>query len=98
MLKKVYNQNNKEFVDVRVLKNLTFRAAPGFKFFLHKALSAKGFSVTEETSGAAVCYRERSITAAIREARSKLQFYRVDKLKEAISKAVEVQRNDKARI
>ena len=98
MLKKIYDKGKKKFVNTGVLKNLTFRAAPGFKFFLHRSLKVKGFSVTEESSGCCVIAAAKSKTAAINGARSLLQFQGVERLKQAITKAVEVQRNDKARV
>ena len=96
-MKKIYDQKKKKFVRVGVLKNLTFRSAPGFKFFLHKSLGEDGFTVSEEISGCFIVQAVKSKTAAINEARGKLQFQGVERLRDAIKRSLEVQ-NDQARI
>lgn len=49
MKAKIWNQEKKYWAKVEVIKNLYFKSAPGFKFFLHKGYKEPGFVVSEET-------------------------------------------------
>jgi hypothetical protein len=79
-------------VEVKNLKNLTFPEAPGFKFFLHRSHLEKGFSITEETSGACICREQRTMKLAIEEAKYRLEFWGVKKFKTAVKNAIEKRR------
>lgn len=50
----VYDRKNKKEVQVKNLKNVTFSCAPGYQFFVHKAIGFNGYTLTEKISGVAV--------------------------------------------
>jgi hypothetical protein len=62
---KVVNQNQKKIIEVRNLKNITFKNFPKHEFFVHKSLCGGGFSVTEKSSGACLIWEEDTIKEAI---------------------------------
>ena len=88
MKAKIWNQEKKYWAKVEVIKNLTFKSAPGFKFFLHKGYKEPGFVVSEETSGARVGWPQISKTAAIKAAREKLKSVGLEKLIKAVNVAI----------
>ena len=77
------------WVEVKPLRFLTFRVAPGFKFFLHKAYKELGFAVTEITTGARITFPQKSMTAAVREARTKIQQLGTEKFRKAVDRTME---------
>ena len=87
-MSQIWDREKRCWVKVKALKNLTFRSVPGFKFFLHKAYKESGFVVTEEISGARVGDPQSSKTAAINSTRDKLKFIGVERLQQAIVKAM----------
>jgi hypothetical protein len=87
---RIWDREKRCLVEVKPLKFLTFRAAPGFKFFLSKAYKELGFVVTETTTGARVTFPQKSMTAAVREARTKIQQLGTEKFCVAVKKALEV--------
>ncbi|HBZ35490.1 MAG TPA: hypothetical protein DEO33_03595 [Rikenellaceae bacterium] len=88
MKAKIWNQKKKYWAKVEVIKNLTFKSAPGFKFFLHKGYKEPGFVVSEETSGARVCWSQTSKTAAIKAARERLKSVSLEELIKAVNVAI----------
>jgi hypothetical protein len=74
---------------VKPLRFLTFRAAPGYKFFLHKAYKELGFAVTETTTGARITFPQKSPTAAVRESRAKIQQMGLENFRKAVEKILE---------
>ena len=88
MKAKIWNQEKKYWAKVEVIKNLTFKSAPGFKFFLHKAYKEPGFVVSEETSGARVNYPKTSKTAAIKAAREKLKIIGPERVSKVVDEAI----------
>ena len=85
---RIFNTVKKCWVEVKPLRFLTFRAAPGFKFFLHKAYKEEGFAVTETTTGARVTYPQKSKTAAVREARIRVQSFAPELFQQAVNRAL----------
>ena len=85
---RIWDREKRCWVEVKPLKFLTFRAAPGFKFFLSKAYKEKGFVMTETITGARVTFPRASKTAAIRESRNKIKFTGIDLFQRAIRKAL----------
>jgi len=68
-MKKVFSEAEKKLVEVRNLKNLTFKSHPGWKFFVHRTLeSSKTFTVTENSTGVAVRYNCDTVKIAIAQA------------------------------
>ena len=50
-MKKVFSEAEKKLVEVRNLKNLTFKSHPGWKFFVRRTLGgSKTFTVTENST------------------------------------------------
>lgn len=92
---RIWDIKKRCWIEVKPLRFLTFRAAPGFKFFLSKAYKELGFAVTETTTGARLTFPRKSKTAAVRESRAKLQQIGLEKFCEAVEKALEAQKNDK---
>lgn len=92
---RIWDIKKRCWVEVKPLRFLTFRAAPGFKFFLSKAYKELGFAVTETTTGARLTFPQKSPTAAVRESRAKLQQTGLEKFCKAVEKALEEQKNDK---
>jgi hypothetical protein len=87
---RIWDREKRCWVEVKPLRFLTFRAVTGFKFFLHKAYKEPGFAVTEITTGARVTFPQKSMTAAVREARTKIQQLGTEKFCVAVKKALEV--------
>ena len=86
---RIWDRKKRCWVEVKPLKFLTFRAAPGFKFFLHKAYNEDlGFAVTETTTGARVTYPQKSKTAAVREARIRVQSFAPELFQQAVNRAL----------
>ena len=77
------------WIEVKPLKFLTFRVAPGFKFFLSKAYKELGFVVTETTTGARITFPQKSPTAAVRESRAKIQQMGLENFRKAVEKILE---------
>jgi len=92
---RIWNREKRCWVKVKPLRFLTFRAAPGFKFFLSKAYKELGFAVTETTTGARLTFPQKSKTAAVKEARAKLQQFGFESFCKAVDRVLEVQKNDK---
>jgi hypothetical protein len=88
MKAKIWNQEKKYWAKVEVIKNLTFKSAPGFKFFLHKGYKEPGFVVSEETSGARVALPLPNKTVAIKNAREKLKSIGLERLTEAVNVSI----------
>lgn len=86
---RIFNTVKKCWVEVKPLRFLTFRAAPGFKFFLHKAYKEPGFVVTETTTGARLTFPQKSKTAAVKEARTKVQQIGFESFCKAVDRALE---------
>jgi len=86
---RIWDREKRCWVEVKPLRFLTFRAAPGFKFFLHKAYKELGFAVTETTTGARLTFPQKSPTAAVRESRAKIQQIGLEKFCKAVEKALE---------
>lgn len=65
-MKKVFHEGEKKLVEVKNLKNLTFKSHPGWKFFVHRALgSTKTFTVTENSTGVAARFNCDTVKIAI---------------------------------
>ena len=92
---RIWNREKRCWVKVKSLRFLTFRAAPGFKFFLHKAYKEPGFAVTETTTGARLTFPQKSKTAAVKEARAKVQQFAFESFCKVVDRVLEEQKNDK---
>jgi hypothetical protein len=65
-MKKVFSEAEGKLVEVRNLKNLTFKSHPGCTFFVHRTLgSSKTFTVTENSTGVAARLNCDTIDIAI---------------------------------
>ena len=68
-MQKIYLDGDKKWVEVKNLKNLRFPSQPNYEFFLHRTYRTdgklQGFTVTEKSSGAAVCAGYGSKESAI---------------------------------
>lgn len=87
IMAKVWDLQLKKYVEVRNLKNITFPWLPGFEFFLHKTHGWEGYTVSEKTSGAAVCMSYSREFAIIR-AEALLKKKGKKRLKKAIAEAI----------
>jgi hypothetical protein len=86
---RIWDIKKRCWIEVKPLRFLTFRAAPGFKFFLSKAYKELGFVVTETTTGARITFPQKSPTAAVRESRAKIQQMGLENFRKAVEKILE---------
>lgn len=91
---RIYDNIEKKSVKVQSMKNLAFKEAPNYKFFLHKRYKDKGYTVSERTSSCALSHGDTPFLTTL-DAQAKLNHYGENKLKKAVDRALEVQKNDK---
>jgi len=87
MMKRIRDNKNERWIKMKSIKELTFRSAPGYKFFLHKAYKENGFTISEETTGFAVTIAS-SKTAAIESARKILKYIGGERFDSLVAEAL----------
>lgn len=90
---KIFLNNEKNFVEVKSLKNVCFKSHPRWKFFVHRSVgNSKTFSISEATTGAAAkswCGSVDMAVEALRQTLNHLPKSGVGSLEDAVEKAKE---------